>query len=142
MTKPSQAGDKVNIYKQDFTSVRAYATTLAGRVFFEDIHGGAVLRAAGAYTEEVQTVYLGKLSSEKDGIIKLSDALMISPVQLRGAQEVTNYSGLDTLRALYHDVMVLAPELLTTHQLRREEVKVEKNLENKFIFDDTNNYPK
>ncbi|MEK6845117.1 MAG: hypothetical protein AABY26_00040 [Nanoarchaeota archaeon] len=126
-----QFGDKVNIYQQDFTNVRAYATTLAGQVFFENIEGGAVLHAAGAYSEEEQTVYLGKLSSEKDGIIELSDALIISPMQLRGAQEVTNYSGLDTLRALYHDVRVLAPEILTTHQLKRENVRTEKNLENK-----------
>ena len=126
-----QFGDKVNIYQQDFTNVRAYATTLAGQVFFENIEGGAVLHAAGAYSEEEQTVYLGKLSSEKDGIIELSDALVISPVQLQNAQEATNYSALDTLRSLYHDVKVLAPELLDTHVLERKTIRTEKNLENR-----------
>lgn len=126
-----QAGDKVNIYQQDFTNVRAYATTLAGQIFFENIEGGAVLQAVGAYTEEEQTVYLGKLKSEKDGIIELSDALVISPVQLKRGQEATNYSALDTLRALYRDVQVLAPGLFDTHVLERKTIRAEKNLENR-----------
>ena len=60
MTNAAREGDLINLYKQDFRDVRAYATSLAGKVFFAGIEGGAILEAAGAYSEESPTVYLGK----------------------------------------------------------------------------------
>ena len=131
MARRLQEGDTVNIYNQNFTDVRAYATTLAGQVFFGNVEGGVVLQAAGAYSEENPTVYIGKLKSEKDGIIELSDALVISLVQLKNGQRATNYSALDCLRALYHDVRTLAPEHLSAQRLRREQILAEENLENR-----------
>ena len=130
MTRQAQEGDTVNLYKKDFTGIRAYATTLAGQVFFENVEGGAVLQVAGAYSEQDPTVYLGRFQSERDGVIELSDAFAISPVQLKNAQRVTNYSALDVLRGLYNDLRTLAPEQLSPQRLRREDVKQEFELEN------------
>ena len=131
MTRQHQEGDIVNIYEQDFTNVRAYATTLAGQVFFGNVEGGVVLQATGAYSEENPTIYIGKLKSEKDGVIELSNALVLSPVQLKNGQRATNYSALDCLRALYNDVRTLAPEHLSAQKLGREQVLAEENLENR-----------
>jgi len=131
MTRQAREGDTVNLYKQDFAGIRAYATTLAGQVFFGNVEGGVVLQAAGAYSEQDSTVYLGRFQLERDGVIELSDALAISPVQLKNAQSVTNYSALDCLRALYNDVRTLAPEHLSAQSLRREQVLAEENLENR-----------
>jgi hypothetical protein len=131
MARQLQEGDTVNIYEQDFTDVKAYATTLAGQVFFGNVEGGAVLQAAGAYSEEDPTVYIGKLKSEEEGVIELSDALVLSPVQLKNGQRATNYSALDCLRALYNDVRTLAPEHLSAQSLRREQVLAEEHLENR-----------
>ncbi len=129
--EPQEEGDRVNIYEQDFTHVRAYATTLAGQVFFGNIVGGKILEAAGAYSEEQPTVYIGRFEAEKAGIIELSDALVISPVQLRRGQAATNYSALDCLKAVYNDVRTLAPEHLGPQQLERAQVLAELNLENR-----------
>jgi hypothetical protein len=130
MTRQPQEGDTVNIYEQDFKAVRAYATTSAGQVFFGNIEGGAILQASGVYSESDPTVYVGKFQSERDGTIDLADALVISPVQLKNAQRATNYSALDVLRALYHEVRTMAPAHLSQQKLRKEDVIQELNLEN------------
>jgi len=130
MTKITREADTVNLYEQDFTGVRAYATTLAGQVFFGNIEGGAVLRAAGAYSEKEPTVYIGRFQSERDGVIELSDAFVASHVQLKNAQRETNYSALDVLRGLYFELRTLAPDQLSPQRLRREAVKQELALEN------------
>lgn len=130
MTRQARKGDTVNLYKQDFSEIRAYATTLAGQVFFGNVEGGAILQASGAYSEEDPTVYLGRFQLERDGVIELSDALVLSPVQLKNAQRTTNYSALDVLRGLYNDVRTLVPDHLSPQRFRRKDVKEELDLEN------------
>ena len=48
MTNAAREGDLINLYEQDFRDVRAYATRLAGKVFFAGVEVGAILEAAGA----------------------------------------------------------------------------------------------
>ncbi len=120
----------VNIYEQDFRDIRAYATSLAGQVFFEGIECGAIFDAAGDYIEKKATVYIGKLKEEKNNVIALSEAIAISPVKLKNIQRVTNYSPLDCLRALYFELRELTPVHLSNQLFKREEVRLERSLEN------------
>ena len=126
----AQEGETYNLYEQDFADVFAYATTLAGKLFFENVQGGAVWKAAGAYTEEKPTIAIGKFIAEQNGRIELSDALTASPVQMRKGQAATDYSALDCLRALYFEVRELSPTNFASIVLPREKVVHELSLEN------------
>jgi hypothetical protein len=68
--------------------------------------------------------------SEEEGVIELSDTLVLTPVILFRSQEEIGYVAIDVLRNFYVNMREQFPFILTEEKILRKDVRKELNLEN------------
>ena len=128
MVMRSMYGETVDLRDYDLSNLKAYTTSMQGRIFFGQVKD-IVIPINGCFNETKPTIHIGIFKAEKDGLVQLVNALSASPTQLVQAATKLNLRAIETCRGLYMDVSVLRPEDLdSTRTLKRSAIVAELDL--------------
>lgn len=119
-------GETINLYKQDYSNVVAFATSPAAEMFFGAVLSGIIPRML--YDAEADPIYIGKVKAETDDEIHLEEAVSPTPKQLLQVHEAFNYSPLDCMRGLWFEAKTLRPDLLQRVTVKKNTVRQRMDL--------------